>query len=112
MNLSDIQKANMASVLNNAVSSKDLNTALGAAGDRGGMAFSHAAGFRDAAGTDPVGEDAILAIWSMTKVVTTVAALQLSERGSLDLDAPASNYCEELNGLSILTGLDDNGDPT
>lgn len=112
MNLSDIQKANMASVLNNAVSSKDLNTALGAAGDREGMAFSHAAGFRDAAGTDPVGEDAILAIWSMTKVVTTVAALQLSERGSLDLDAPASNYCEELNGLSILTGLDDNGDPT
>ena len=30
--------------------------------------------------------------WSMTKIVTAIAVLQLSERGQLDLDAPVADY--------------------
>ena len=36
--------------------------------------------------------DTVYHWWSMTKIVTAIAVLQLSERGQLDLDAPAADY--------------------
>ena len=65
-------------------------TVIGATGDRA-HAFS---GVADRAETD-VDETTQFAIASVTKVFTTAVALRLSERGDVDLDAPAS-----LPGLS------------
>ena len=45
-------------------------------------------------------------IFSMTKPVTSVAAMQLVEKGQLDLDAPVTRYLPELGDLRILTGYD------
>lgn len=50
--------------------------------------------------------DSVFRIYSMTKPITTVAAMQLVEQGKLDLDAPASRYLPELARLQILTGYD------
>jgi|SRR5579883_3117159 CubicO group peptidase (beta-lactamase class C family) len=50
--------------------------------------------------------DSVFRIFSMTKPVTAVAAMQLVEQGKLDLDAPAGRYLPELAGLKILTGFD------
>jgi CubicO group peptidase (beta-lactamase class C family) len=43
---------------------------------------------------------------SMTKMVTTAAALQLVERGSLDLDATVDSYLPEFADVQVLEGFD------
>jgi len=52
------------------------------------------------------GMDAIFAIASMTKPIVSVAAMQLVERGDLDLDAPASDVLAELRDVAVLEGYD------
>ena len=42
----------------------------------------------------------------MTKMVATVAALQLVEKGRLDLDAPIDTYCPEFADVQVLDGFD------
>ena len=58
------------------------------AADRDGIIYEGAAGPRVVGGDDPLTVDTHFRIMSMTKMVATVAALQLVERGALDLDAP------------------------
>ncbi|NUS53287.1 MAG: beta-lactamase family protein, partial [Streptomycetaceae bacterium] len=50
-----------------------------------GTIYEGAAGVREAGKDDPITPDTMLRIASMTKMVTTTAALQLAERGQLDL---------------------------
>ena len=50
--------------------------------------------------------DTMFRIASMTKIVTTTAALQLVERGKLDLDAPVDQYLPEFADLQVLEGFD------
>lgn len=45
-------------------------------------------------------------IMSMTKMVATVAALQLVEQGKLDLDAPVDTYRPEFAEVKVLEGFD------
>jgi CubicO group peptidase (beta-lactamase class C family) len=54
---------------------------------------------------------AIFAIASMTKAITTTAAMQLVERGSLQLDEPVHTHLPELRGLPVLEDFDDAGNP-
>ncbi|MBI5281123.1 MAG: beta-lactamase family protein [Candidatus Solibacter usitatus] len=49
--------------------------------------------------------DSIFRVFSMTKPVTSVAALQLVERGLLDLDEPAANHLPALGSLALLRGF-------
>ncbi len=53
----------------------------------------------------------IFRIASMTKPVTTVAAMQLVERGTLTLDEPVSKWLPALDGLQVLDGFDKSGAP-
>jgi len=71
-----------------------------------GVIYEGAAGKRSAAADDPVTPDTMTRIASMTKMVTTTAALQLIERGSLSLDAPVKEYRPEFADLPVLTGFD------
>lgn len=71
-----------------------------------GVLYEGAAGLRSAAADDPIGPDTMMRIASMTKMVTTTAALQLTERGSLKLDAPVRDYRPEFADLPVLTGFD------
>jgi CubicO group peptidase (beta-lactamase class C family) len=75
-----------------------------AAGDRG-ILYSGAFGTRDSSGA-PVSADSIFAIASMTKAITTVAALQLVEQGKANLDGPVSEYLPQLAKLEVLEGFD------
>jgi CubicO group peptidase (beta-lactamase class C family) len=50
--------------------------------------------------------DAVFRIASMTKAVTTAAALQLVERGVLELDAPVQRYLPAFAELQVLDGFD------
>jgi methyl acetate hydrolase len=65
------------------------------AADRDGVIYRGAAGPRSADSSDPISPDTHFRIMSMTKMVATVAALQLVEKGRRDLDAPIDSYCPE-----------------
>ena len=93
-------------VLDEAVNQGDLAFAVGAFGTSEGQSCAHAAGHRDANKRHSANPDNIVQIASMTKLVTSIAALQLVERGLLALDEPADIYLAELAKLRVLTGFD------
>ena len=97
--------AEAVAVLDQVVADGKLNFAVAAVGNVGGQTWSHAAGYQDAEKTRPASPDNIIQIASMTKLVTTIAALQLMEQGKLDLDTPISAYAPELNELQVLKGF-------
>jgi len=71
-----------------------------------GVLYEGAAGKRSAAADDLISPDTMTRIASMTKMITTTAALQLIERGILSLDAPVREYRPEFADLPVLTGFD------
>ncbi len=56
--------------------------------------------------------DSIFRLASMTKPITSVAVMQLIERGRLKLDEPAATYLPELARVEVLEGFDANGKAT
>lgn len=70
-----------------------------------------AAGVRDTATGTPMKTDSVMAIFSTTKAITGLTALQLMEEGKLDFDAPASEYVPALGEMQVLDGFDDTGQP-
>lgn len=90
---------------------KRLNMTIGVLGNSDGITFQAAHGFTNLAQERPAKVDTVVAIASMTKLITTVAALQLYEAGQLDIDAPVDTYLAELAGLKKLTGFDNSGEP-
>jgi CubicO group peptidase (beta-lactamase class C family) len=58
----------------------------------GKLASLQAIGFQDRAKTVPMKADSIFWIASMSKPVTSVAAMILVDDGKLDLDAPVAKY--------------------
>ena len=48
---------------------------------------------------------------SQTKAITSIAVLQLIERGLVSLDTPVSDILTEMRGLQVLTGFDSSGQP-
>lgn len=61
-------------------------------GRRGGIPYFHSSGYADIAQEKAFGRDSILRIYSMTKSVTTVAAMMLYEDGVFQLDDALSKY--------------------
>jgi len=55
--------------------------------------------------------DTVFAIASMTKLLTSVAAMQLVERGKLTLDEPAARIDPTLESPQVLDGFDARGTP-
>jgi CubicO group peptidase (beta-lactamase class C family) len=68
--------------------------------------YSGAFGKRDSKSGVDVNADSLFVIASMTKPVTSVAAMQLVEQGKLKLDEPASMYIPELGSLQVLHGFE------
>jgi CubicO group peptidase (beta-lactamase class C family) len=86
------------------VDKKELAGAVIAVARHGKVVQLEAVGTMDAASGKPMKRDTIFRIYSMTKPVTTVAAMMLYEEGKLDLDAPVSKYLPELKGLRVDAG--------
>jgi CubicO group peptidase (beta-lactamase class C family) len=83
--------------------------AMAATADK--VTYAGAFGQRDPTSGVPVTLESIFMIASMTKAITSVAAMQLVEQGKLKLDEPASTYIKELGGLQVLHGFDADGKP-
>ncbi|HEY2843802.1 MAG TPA: serine hydrolase domain-containing protein, partial [Bryobacteraceae bacterium] len=76
-----------------------------------GILYSGAFGKRDSVSGVDVQPDSIFAIASMTKAITSVAAMQLVERGKLKLDEPVARHLPQLAKMDVLQGFDAAGKP-
>ncbi len=70
--------------------------------------FDHC-GLRDLEGAAPLTADTVFRIYSMTKPVTTVAALMLYEQGRFQLDDAVSDYLPELARPRVFVSGDETG---
>jgi CubicO group peptidase (beta-lactamase class C family) len=64
----------------------------------------HAYGWRDIAAKKPMEKDTIVRIYSMTKVVTSVAILTLVEQDKIKLSDPIEKYLPALKDRQVLVG--------
>jgi CubicO group peptidase (beta-lactamase class C family) len=71
-----------------------------------GQVIERAAGVRGLDNAAPMTPDTVFWIASFTKALTTVAVLQLIERGQLGLDDPAGRWLPGLAAPRVLTGFD------
>lgn len=87
-------------LLNQAVETGVAPTLVAVIHNDGGAVFEGAAG--------TAGPDSVFRLASMTKILTTVAALQLP---GLDLDAPVADYRPEFADVQVLEGFGDDDAP-
>ena len=63
--------------------------------------YSRSVGVREVGGTAPIGENDMFRLASMTKAVTSVAAMILVEQGKFALDDPVSRFLPEFAKLQV-----------
>lgn len=85
------------------VAQKEIPGAVTLVARRGRLAYVHVTGWRDAAAGDPMREDSIFRLYSMTKPVVSIAALQLVEDGRLALNEPVHKYIPEFKDMKVAT---------
>jgi len=68
---------------------------------RGEVAYSDLYGMRDVENAIPAVDDGLYRIYSMTKLITTVAAMSLYEEGRFMLDDPIGGYIPELANQKV-----------
>src|ERR1700731_1604875 len=67
----------------------------------GRVGYAEAFGFRDREAGAPMTADAIFRVASMTKPITSVAAMMLAEEGRLEIAAPVAQYIPEFAALTV-----------
>lgn len=105
-------KTTLDTILAEGVASGQAPGVVALVADRDGLRYEGAAGERQLGSGVAMTPDTVLWIASMTKALTSVAAVQCVERGLLDLDAPAARVLPAIGELGVLTGFDAEGRPT
>lgn len=111
MSRKDVLKANADAVLKRSVAAGDVPGVVGAVINQDEPLYVGAKGVRTLGGSVPMSMDTVMFIASMTKPITTVAAMQLVEQGKLSLDGPAAKVLPELGTVQVLDGYDNSGAP-
>src|SRR5579875_844550 len=104
-------EARIDALFRHAVERADVPGLVAIAASGTGMLYEGAFGLRDLAGGSAMTCDTIFRIASMSKVVTSVAAMQLVEEGRIGLDEPAGRFLSELAAPQVLEGFDAAGRP-
>jgi len=92
--------------LSAAVTRGDVPGLVVIAATRDRILYQRAFGKAEVGHERPMTADAIFRIFSMTKAVTSVAAMQLYEQGRFALDDPAEKYLPELAHLTVVESFD------
>lgn len=98
-------------VLQGAVEAGAVPGGVAIATTRDGILYEGAHGRRSLADPAAMTLDSVFWIASMTKLVTSVAALQLVEEGRLELHAPVGTLLPRLAAPQVLEGFDVQGEP-
>jgi CubicO group peptidase (beta-lactamase class C family) len=104
-------KAMIDATLTGGVSATGVPGVVALAADAKGITYEGAFGKRSLAGDAAMTPDTMFWIASMTKAITSVAAMQLVEQGKLHLDKPISDVVHELSATQVLEGFDASGTP-
>jgi len=104
-------RTTMDDVLEQAVTSGAVPGVVALAANGSGLIYEGAFGTREAGADVPMTLDTVFWIASMTKAVTSVAAMQLVEQGRITLDEPLGERFRELADLKVLEGFDGSGEP-
>ncbi|MFT3667176.1 MAG: serine hydrolase domain-containing protein [Pseudoxanthomonas sp.] len=99
-----LPRASMDAVLTQVVGDTGYLGAVALVADHGTVVYRSASGHADLQARRPLRDDAIFRIYSMTKPITSVAALMLVEEGKLQLDAPVATYLPAFAGLQRVAG--------
>jgi CubicO group peptidase (beta-lactamase class C family) len=78
--------------------------AIWAVARHGRIVNFHTCGWRDLAAHTPMQRDTIVRVYSMSKILTSVAVMQLIEEGRVSLDDPISRYIPQLKDLKVCQG--------
>ncbi len=98
-------------VLRKGIDAGDVPGIVAMAATRDGPVYEGAFGKRALPEGPAMTADSVFWIASMTKAITTTAAMQLVERGKLALDSPISPVLPELKSPKVLEGFDPSGEP-
>ena len=101
--VSEATKTALTQELNDSVRHGDTPGVVALVVGRDGVLYQGAAGRLAIEHDAPMRQDAIFLIASMTKPVTSVAAMQLVEAGKLRLDDPVSKYLPGFDNLRVIT---------
>lgn len=89
--------------INQLATSSALPTFLVGGIDKNGIFYEYQHGNKIWDTSTPISNNHIFRIYSMTKAISTVAALQLVEQGKLTLDEPLDQLMPEMAAIPILT---------
>jgi methyl acetate hydrolase len=103
--------AQLDAILGRAVDAREVPGVVALAATADGPLYEGAFGVRDLAGGPAMTLDSVFRIFSMTKAITCVAAMQLVEEGRLSLDAPVPAIDPALSAPQVLDGFDGAGLP-
>jgi CubicO group peptidase (beta-lactamase class C family) len=104
-------KQEIDALLSRAVEMGEVPGVVAMATDRDGPIYQGAFGRRVVGRPTPMTLDTVVWLASMTKALTSAGAMQLVERGVLDLEGPASRWAPELASVPVLEGFDASGKP-
>jgi CubicO group peptidase (beta-lactamase class C family) len=99
--LSSSQLARLEAVTQNHIDSGLLPGAVMLVARRGKIAWYKTMGFRDRVAKDPMRQDSIFRIYSMTKPIVSVAAMMLVEEGRMQISDPVAKYLPEIGGMKV-----------
>jgi methyl acetate hydrolase len=103
--------AGIDATLSRAVEAKEVPGVVALAATETGVLYEGAFGLRDLVDGPAMTRDSVFRIASMTKAVTSVAAMQLVEQGKLQLDEPIGRILPELAAPQVLEGFNSSGAP-
>jgi CubicO group peptidase (beta-lactamase class C family) len=92
--------------MRDAVARKDVAGVVVMAADRKGIIYQGAFGVADIDDARPLKVDALFGIASMTKAITSTAAMQLVEQGRFAIEDPVEKYLPEFAKLSVFESFD------
>jgi len=92
--------------LREAVERKDVPGVAALVTDRKGVVYQGAFGVADVATGRPLTPDALFRIASMTKAITSTAAMQLIEQGKFALEDPVEKHLPEMAKLPMFDSFD------
>jgi CubicO group peptidase (beta-lactamase class C family) len=91
----------LSAAIQSGVDAKEIPGAVVLIARHGEIADFEAIGYRDRETGAPMTRDAIFRIASMTKPITSVAAMTLVEQGKLNLSDPVSRYLPEFKNVKV-----------
>jgi CubicO group peptidase (beta-lactamase class C family) len=96
--------AKVGEIMNGFIKDKKIAGGIVLVARNGKVVFQETYGLRNLDGKLPVERDTIFRIYSMSKAITSAAALMLVDEGKLDLEAPVSKYLPEFAEMKVVDG--------